>query len=115
MNSERIKGVTEAFKDNNIELNTEEIMYADFSEQEAYELAKEFLKTKRPTAFLCFSDLMAFGVMKAVKEVGLNIPGDISITGFDNLVFSSYTDPQLTTIGQDFLKSEKWQRNYCKT
>ena len=48
-------------------------MYADFSEQEAYELAREYLKTKRPTAFLCFSDLMAFGVMKAVKEVGLKI------------------------------------------
>lgn len=107
VNSERIKGVQDAFKDNSIELNTDEIIYADFSEQEAYELAREFLKTKRPTAFLCFSDLMAFGVMKAVKEIGLKIPEDISITGFDDLVFSSYTDPQLTTIGQDFFEIGK--------
>ncbi|WP_277585141.1 LacI family DNA-binding transcriptional regulator [Psychrobacillus antarcticus] len=107
VNSERIKGVREAYKDYSLELNTDEIMYADFSEQEAYELAREYLKTKRPTAFLCFSDLMAFGVMKAVKEIGLKIPDDISITGFDDLVFSSYTDPQLTTIGQDFFEIGK--------
>jgi len=107
VNSERIKGVQEAFKENGLELKTDEIMYADFSEQEAYELAKIYLKTKHPTAFLCFSDLMAFGVMKAVKEVGLKIPEDISITGFDDLVFSSYTDPQLTTIGQDFFEIGK--------
>lgn len=107
VNSERIKGVQEAFKLNGLELDFEEIMYADFSEHEAYELAKEYLKTKRPTAFLCFSDLMAFGVMKAVGEAGLKIPEDISITGFDNLVFSSYTNPQLTTIGQDFFEIGK--------
>ena len=43
----------------------------DFSEEEAYVLAKEYLQTKHPTAFLCFSDLMAFGVMRAVNEAGL--------------------------------------------
>ncbi|SDN13575.1 transcriptional regulator, LacI family [Psychrobacillus sp. OK028] len=107
VNSERIKGVQEAFKENGLELNLEGIMYADFSEQEAYEMSKKYLETKRPTAFLCFSDLMAFGVMKAVKEVGLKVPEDISITGFDDLVFSSYTDPQLTTIGQDFFEIGK--------
>lgn len=107
VNSERIKGVTEAFELNGLELNTEEILYANFSEQEAYELAKEYLRFKRPTAFLCFSDLMAFGVMKAVGEAGLKVPEDISITGFDNLVFSNYTEPQLTTIGQDFFEIGK--------
>lgn len=107
VNSERIKGVQEACKENEVELQDNEILYADFSEEEAYVIAKEYLKTKRPTAFLCFSDLMAFGVMKAVKEVGLKIPEDISITGFDDLIFSSYTEPQLTTIGQDFFEIGK--------
>lgn len=107
VNSERIKGVQEACMENEVELQDNEILYADFSEQEAYVVAKEYLKTKRPTAFLCFSDLMAFGVMKAVKEIGLKIPEDISITGFDDLIFSSYTEPQLTTIGQDFFEIGK--------
>ena len=82
-------------------------LYAQFSEQDAYELTKEYLQTKQPTAFLCFSDLMAFGVMKAVKEAGLSIPEDISITGFDDLVISGYTQPQLTTVCQDFMEIGK--------
>lgn len=107
VNSERIKGVQEAFKERSLELNLEEIIYADFSEQEAYEQTKKHLEMKRPSAFLCFSDLMAFGVMKAVKEKGLKVPEDISVTGFDDLMFSSYTEPQLTTIGQDFFEIGK--------
>ncbi|MEB5452920.1 substrate-binding domain-containing protein [Virgibacillus pantothenticus] len=64
---------------------------------------KKYYSThKRPTAFLCFSDLMAFGFMKAIKEEGLSIPADISVTGFDDLVFSNYSNPKLTTVYQDF-------------
>lgn len=104
VNTERIKGVQEAFKANELELDVENVLYAQFSEQEAYVLAKKYLQKKQPTAFLCFSDLMAFGVMKAVKEAGLRIPEDISVTGFDDLMLSSFTQPQLTTIGQNFFE-----------
>ena len=104
VNTERIKGVQEAFKENDLEMHEEDVLYAQFSEQEAYILAEKYLQTKQPTAFLCFSDLMAFGVMRAVKEAGLRIPEDISITGFDDLVLSGYTQPQLTTIRQDFIE-----------
>lgn len=104
VNTERIKGVQDAFKDKKLEFNDERVLYAQFSEEEAYTLAKQYLKTKQPTAFLCFSDLMAFGVMKAIQEAGFRIPEDISVTGFDNLMLSSYTQPQLTTISQDFFE-----------
>lgn len=104
VNAERIKGVQEAFKENDLEMCDEEVLYAQFSEQQAYILAEKYLQTKQPTAFLCFSDLMAFGVMRAVKEAGLRIPEDISITGFDDLVLSGYTQPKLTTIRQDFIE-----------
>ena len=107
VNTERLKGVQEAFKENNLDLNDDHILYAEFSEQEAYVLTEKYLQTKQPTAFLCFSDLMAFGVMRAVKEAGFRIPDDISVTGFDDLVFSGYTQPKLTTIGQDFIEIGK--------
>ncbi|QFF99149.1 LacI family transcriptional regulator [Psychrobacillus glaciei] len=107
VNTERMKGVQDAFKANNLELDDKHVLYAQFSEQEAYVLAKEYLQRKQPTAFLCFSDLMAFGVMKAVKEAGLRIPEDISVTGFDDLLLSSFTQPQLTTIGQNFFEIGK--------
>ncbi len=53
-----------------------------------------------PTAVFCYNDMQAFGALRAVRERGLRVPGDISIAGFDDLFFSSYTEPPLTTIRQ---------------
>jgi LacI family transcriptional regulator len=107
VNTERIAGVQAAFKTYGLKLHEEDILHAHFSEQEAYEMAKEYLQKKQPTAFLCFSDLMAFGVMKAVKEAGLRIPEDISVIGFDGIPISEYTQPPLTTVRQDFFEIGK--------
>jgi DNA-binding LacI/PurR family transcriptional regulator len=54
----------------------------------------------RPTAIICFNDLIATGVLKCLHEKQLKIPDDISVTGFDNISFSAYTDPPLTTFDQ---------------
>ena len=54
----------------------------------------------RPSAIVCFNDLMATGVLKSVHQHRLEVPADISVTGFDNINFSSYTDPPLTTFDQ---------------
>ncbi|AEC02469.1 LacI family DNA-binding transcriptional regulator [Parasphaerochaeta coccoides] len=51
-----------------------------------------------PQAIFCFNDVAAFGVIKALKESGINVPQDISIVGFDNLPMASMMDPSLTTI-----------------
>jgi len=53
-----------------------------------------------PTAIVCFNDMLAIGVLKGCREVGLNVPDDISVTGFDNITFSAYTHPPLTTFDQ---------------
>lgn len=46
-----------------------------------------------PTAFICFSDVIAFGVMDAARQFGLQIPRDISVTGFDDLDESACSNP----------------------
>ena len=51
---------------------------------------------QNPDAYVCANDIMALGCMKALKEKGFNIPGDVSITGFDDLPGSARTDPGLT-------------------
>jgi LacI family transcriptional regulator len=107
VNAERLAGVIAAFKEHGLELKEEDVLHANFSEEDAYTMVKQYLETKKPTAFLCFSDLMAFGVMKAVKEAGLRIPEDISITGFDGLIITEYTQPLLTTVRQDFFEIGK--------
>jgi DNA-binding LacI/PurR family transcriptional regulator len=54
----------------------------------------------RPSAIVCFNDLIATGVLKSLDQHALNVPADISVTGFDNIHFSAYTNPPLTTFDQ---------------
>lgn len=54
----------------------------------------------RPTALVCFNDMMAIGILKSLQKRGIRVPEEISITGFDNIVFSNYTNPPLTTFDQ---------------
>jgi len=54
----------------------------------------------RPTAILAMSDVMAVGVMWAVREVGLRVPEEISIVGFDDLDVAAHSNPPLTTVHQ---------------
>lgn len=51
-----------------------------------------------PTAILCVNDYMALGVLRELREQGLRVPGDVSVTGFDNIGISEFTCPSLTTV-----------------
>jgi LacI family transcriptional regulator len=54
-----------------------------------------------PTAVFAAADLMAVGVMKAARDAGLGVPGDLAVVGFDDIQLASLLDPGLTTIHQD--------------
>lgn len=101
---DRTMGVYRAMSRRGHILSTEDILYCEFDEQKAYENTLDYLKKygkTKHTAFVCFSDLMALGVMKAVREMGYRIPEDFSITGFDGIPIAEYTVPPLTTVWQD--------------
>jgi len=53
-----------------------------------------------PTAFCCYNDMMAIGALQALQALGLCVPAQASVTGFDNITFSAYTNPPLTTFDQ---------------
>lgn len=55
---------------------------------------------QRPTALVCYNDLMSIGVLKGLKQAGIRVPEDCSVTGFDNIILSEYTSPPLTTFDQ---------------
>ncbi|OGO10762.1 MAG: hypothetical protein A2Y53_05890 [Chloroflexi bacterium RBG_16_47_49] len=55
---------------------------------------------ERPTAVICYNDMMAVGLLKGLRLAGLQAPDDLSVTGFDNIMYSDYTQPPLTTIDQ---------------
>jgi DNA-binding LacI/PurR family transcriptional regulator len=54
----------------------------------------------RPTAAVCYNDMTAIGLMRAARSAGLSVPGDLSVVGFDDIPFASFTHPALTTIAQ---------------
>lgn len=53
---------------------------------------------KPPTAVLTSNDLTAIGALRAITRVGLRVPDDISVVGFDDIELSRFTQPPLTTI-----------------
>ena len=52
----------------------------------------------RPTAIVCGNDILAMGALVACRSMGLNVPADVSIMGIDNLEFTAYLDPPLSTL-----------------
>ncbi|GAA1862685.1 hypothetical protein GCM10009836_48740 [Pseudonocardia ailaonensis] len=64
-----------------------------------------------PTALVCFNDLAAIGVISRLRELGLDVPGDISVTGFDDIAIGSHVSPTLTTASspRDALGRQAWQ------
>ena len=58
----------------------------------------------RPDALVCYNDLMALGVMKEAADLGVSVPRDMSVVGFDNIPYGKYTTPALTTVD---LQSER--------
>ena len=56
--------------------------------------------TPSPTAIVCFNDMLAIGVLKGCEQAGLKVPADLSVTGFDNITYSAFTTPCLTTFDQ---------------
>ncbi|MER5268557.1 LacI family DNA-binding transcriptional regulator [Actinosynnema sp. NPDC002837] len=63
--------------------------------------ARALLSTSpRPTALLCASDELAFGALQAVRDLGLRVPADVSVVGFDDVPAAEHADPPLTTVRQ---------------
>jgi LacI family transcriptional regulator len=72
---------------------------ADFTREGGYEAAKQLL-AEHPdlTALIALNDVMAAGVLAAAKDTGRDVPGDLSVIGFDDLPFTADLSPALTTV-----------------
>ncbi|MBZ0319562.1 MAG: LacI family transcriptional regulator [Anaerolineae bacterium] len=67
--------------------------------EDAYQAAYTLLsRPDRPTALMVINDLLSIAVLRAASDLGLTVPGNLSVAGFDNIDFSKYTLPRLTTV-----------------
>jgi DNA-binding LacI/PurR family transcriptional regulator len=60
-----------------------------------------------PSAVFCYNDMTAIGLMGAAREVGLSVPHDLAVVGFDDIVFAQYAHPALTTVAQPVVELGK--------
>ncbi|MCX7773267.1 MAG: LacI family transcriptional regulator [Clostridia bacterium] len=105
VNENRYKGYVTALKRADIPILKELIFEEQVSFEGGYRIGERIAKDRKGiTAVFCVADIVAFGLMKALKENGLQIPEDISVMGFDNLKTCDYLFPGLTTIDQGIYK-----------
>ena len=96
----RSVGYVHTLMQHGLEVNPDWTVTVGTKTESAYQGMLEWLERKKPmpTAFFVDNDLIAFGVMRALKEKGFRIPEDVSVIGFDDLQFSAVSSPALTTI-----------------
>jgi LacI family transcriptional regulator len=98
---DRLAGYRSALGDHGIACEPELIQEGDFFHPRAHARAQRLLSLdQRPTAIFASNDVSAFGVVDAAREMGLSIPDDLSLVGFDDIPQSRYMHPALTTVRQ---------------
>lgn len=98
----RLAGYRRALKRSKASISEQVVRLAPSSspEQRREALIEMLTSRKRPTAIFAATDQTALELMQLAREVRLDVPGDVSIVGFDNIVFAAYSTVALTTIAQ---------------
>ncbi|MCP4198380.1 MAG: LacI family transcriptional regulator [Proteobacteria bacterium] len=97
--SNRIKLFRECYADQKLALDEDLIVYCGKSMEDGYQATGRLLEREpRPTAIIAVNDLLAIGALSAIYERGLDVPGDISVAGFDDISMAAYLNPPLTTV-----------------
>jgi LacI family transcriptional regulator len=78
------------------------LFQAPYNRYDAYQVALKLLAgPDRPPAIFCSTDDQAFGVLRAARELRIDVPADLAVAGFDDVKEAALTDPPLTTISSD--------------
>ena len=95
----RYKAFQECLTQQKIVINKELVATGDYTIEGGYHACKQILAQKHPfTALYAFNDDMAIGAIRALHEVGIKVPEQVSVIGIDNEPFGSFITPPLTTI-----------------
>lgn len=96
----RLTGARSAIEEAGISFDEQIVLPGNFSIESGYTRTAELIRgnTALFTCVVAFSDYIALGAMKALKEAGLSVPKDVSITGFDDIEIAKYSEPPLTTV-----------------
>ncbi|WCR25163.1 LacI family transcriptional regulator [Paenibacillus thiaminolyticus] len=95
----RYRGYKMALNEANCPFRSDWVIDAQWDADRSYQGMKRLLeRQERPTAMFCASDMMAIAAMRAATELGLSIPRDIAFIGIDDIEFSKYSSPPLSSV-----------------
>ena len=99
----RYQAYVDSLKENNLKLKNEYFSSGFYSINSGYSAMENILNNSKdiPTAVFSANDYMAIGAINKINEIGLNVPDDISVVGYDDIEISKYFIPALTTIKED--------------
>jgi LacI family transcriptional regulator len=110
----RLEGYKQALAGYDVPFDPSLVCSGKSTAEEGYRRAVELMQfPERPTALFCFNDTMAMGAYDAIKQLGLSIPDDVAIIGFDNLeVIAAHLRPPLTTMELPHYAMGQWAVQY---
>jgi DNA-binding LacI/PurR family transcriptional regulator len=101
----RLQGYKQALKDEKVEFDSELVVNKEWSREGGYQGFLELVELPEPPeAIFAANDLLAAGVVEAIKMGGYLIPHDLAVVGFEDTVVTSVIDPPLTTVAQPMYK-----------
>jgi LacI family transcriptional regulator len=98
---ERVAGYQQGLREAGV--RPADVLQGDFSRQSGFRLAQRLLRRKQPpTAIFAANDLMAIGVLDAAREMGVAVPAQLSVVGFDDISSAGHVRPALTTVARPY-------------
>jgi LacI family transcriptional regulator/LacI family repressor for deo operon, udp, cdd, tsx, nupC, and nupG len=99
---ERIDGMVRAFSESRLIFTDDAIVPAGAHLKDGYRVGLEYFggraEEERPTAVTCYNDMVAIGLYRALAELGLQVPGDVSVIGYDDIEMLAYFPVPLTSV-----------------
>ena len=98
---ERLEGCRSALREHGLDISDEWVVAGNGCTGGGQAGVDFLLRcSPRPTVIFCYNDLTAIGALQAIKSAGLQVPGDLSLIGYDDIAFAAFVDPPLTTVAQ---------------
>jgi LacI family transcriptional regulator len=99
--ADRVAGYYRAMAEAGLDAHAAQVCYGHYTQESGYQMAQQALAaTPRPTALFAANNFIAIGAFRALREVGLSVPDDLSVVAFDDLPPAMVIDPFLTVAGQ---------------
>lgn len=96
-----VRGVQQALSARRRVFSDDDVVHAGTRLEDGYKAGLACFRDRtadRPTAVTCYNDLLALGLIRALRELKLDVPGDVSVVGYEDIEVASYASPPLTTV-----------------